>query len=319
MAGILGLVSGALGLAKGAAGLAGAGSGTDVRGSLASFTASVPEIKFEDIVREPKPSYNKVKRTSPEAVANRVLKYTLDTAIPGLSKAAERITESNVEITKSAINEMFPGYDAGVANLSRNIQDRQEGRLTIGSRRLISRSLAGSGALRSLGPEAMDQAYTGFLGMASEDMATKGDTMMMQAVPTFRNIFRVTGVEDLMGYGGLTTGQAIQTDLQENERMQQGFQFDVSTRLQKDLNMAQLTMSDRNFRYNYGLQAAGLAMQGAAQRAGQVGGAMDEISSGLGAIFGGAGVARNNAAIQEAGGGNLGGAARAFLGMSSRI
>lgn len=325
--GILAALGGALGIAKGAAGVAaglgGGGGGIDVRKSLQDFTAMVPEINFNKIVREPMETRGRIARAKPEDLANRALQFTVKTAVPGLTEAAEAITMSNVEMTKTGIAELFPDYEEGMSAMGRNIRDRQEGRLTVGSRRIISRSLASSGGLRSLGPEATNQAFTGFLGMAAEDQAARGDAMMLQAVPTIRNMFRVTGAEELLGYGGLTTGQAIQTQLAENERLQQAFQFDVSTRLNKDLNMANLTMSDRNFRYNYGLQATGLMLNNqqvmnaqSAQNASMIQGGLTTLGENFGTIDASIREMRRTSSASEAAGNP--GPFRRMLGLPSR-
>jgi hypothetical protein len=285
------IASAALG-AGGAKGMA----AVDVKSSINDFANMVPEIDFNKIVREPKTSFKRVGEVSATKAAEDTLTFNIDKAIPALIPAAQKITAGLVDSVQAGMEDVFPGFQENVAKLSENIASRQRGELSVGAQRSIARNLVSSAPLRKLGPESFQNAFGGYVGLSSEDLTQQGDTMMLQATPTFRNIFRVTGADELMQYGGLSTGQTLQARLQEASRMQQALQFDVSTRLEKDLNMANLTVNDRNFRYNFGLQATNLminqaaqvaqsGLQANAQRSGMINDAMESIGSGFGASY----------------------------------
>ena len=264
--------------------------------SVRQFARMVPEIDFGRIVREPEKSFKKVPEVSPTKAAEDTLRFNIDKALPELIPMAQKITAGLVDSVQAGMEDVMPGFQENVARLSENISRRQRGELSVGAQRSIARNLVSSAPLRKLGPESYQNAWAGYVGLASEDLTEQGDTMMLQATPTFRNIFRVTGADEMMQYGGLSTGQTLQTRLQEASRMQQALQFDISTRLEKDLNMANLTMNDRNFRYNLGMQAAGLQVNqnaqvaqsrqnAAQQRSSAFNDAMSGIFSGFGTAY----------------------------------
>ena len=136
----------------------------------------------------------------PSAAAATALRTTQE-ALPSLISSASDITRGIVESTKEGLSALFPDFEESFANLGQNIIARQTGRLSPSTERLLARRSVSGGAAE-LGRRAVDDTFTGFLGLTAEEQAQAGDTLALQAASTTRSLFRTVGADQLLPFGG---------------------------------------------------------------------------------------------------------------------
>lgn len=161
---------------------------------------NIPDPKFVDIF----------------GVARRTNEFNTQTGIPDAREQAQQINAEQAAQFESLLAQLFGGEEAlreqqGLVNQATEAQLR--GEVAPGTRNQLGRA-ALSNNLTELGPAAVGTAFTGFLGLTAEQQVQQGQNQFRSLYALYGSFVPRADPGALLPFTGISSGQAIQGELQ---------------------------------------------------------------------------------------------------------
>ena len=140
----------------------------------------------------------------------------------GVDRATRIASKSNdaaVTQLESAMSRMFGGdgqYERARDLALKSTEDMLAGRLSPSARGILARRAVSSGAA-GLGKGAVSDAYAGYLGLATEDIVSRGAQQYQSLYQGYRQALPFVSAADMMPYTSLQSGQALEARLRMAE------------------------------------------------------------------------------------------------------
>lgn len=210
-----------------------------------------PEISFEDLL----------------AAAQDAARWNAGEGTDLANQSADKINAQSLKDLEEGLRQLYGGtaYDDQRKQVNTNVQDWLAGNLSAGAKNIVARQALATGMGNPMGSEGISDLYAGYLGQATEDMATKGVSAYSSLYSMYRQAYPlVTGAQILP----VTT---YSPEAAANDR----------------LGMAQLEFSYKQASVNAQNAAGNVALQSAQTAAGASDGMWQTLSA-LGGQVGGA-------------------------------
>lgn len=156
--------------------------------------------------------------TSQEAddVLEAVRKIGEFNAGQGADAAIEVAGKSNRAATDdviAALDSFFGGRGPKIRdNIAEGLEARSRGQLSAGTKRLLGARAAEQGA--ALGETAVDNAFTLSVGLTSEQVQSSAAQEYRSLYATYRQSVPITSPAQVLDFGGVNTGTALQASIQ---------------------------------------------------------------------------------------------------------
>lgn len=210
-----------------------------------------PEISFEDLL----------------AAAQDAARWNAGEGTDLANQSADKINAQSLKDLEEGLRQLYGGtaYDDQRKQVNTNVQDWLAGNLSAGAKNIVARQALATGMGNPMGGEGISDLYAGYLGQATEDLATKGVSAYSSLYSMYRQAYPlVTGAQILP----VTT---YSPEAAANDR----------------LGMAQLEFSYQQAAVNGQNMAGNMALQSAQTAAGANDG-MWQVLSAVGGQLGGA-------------------------------
>lgn len=138
-------------------------------------------------------------------------------------RIADKSNQAAVAQLEGAMDRLFGGdgsFDRQRDLVNRNTEDMLEGRLSQPARRQLARRAVASGA-SGLGEGAVDDVNAGYLGLATEDIVTRGAQQYQSLYQGYRQALPFVSAAEMMPYTSFQPGQAVNTLFAARENIYQ--------------------------------------------------------------------------------------------------
>ncbi len=144
-------------------------------------------------------------------IANEALTVT-ERAVPRLGEVASQINQQSTRDVIESLDEFFGGrFGEAVDSATENLINELRGQVSPGTQRILARQ-ALAGNINELGRDSVRRNFAGFLGLASEDIAQRGQANLRANVATFRQAVPITSTASLLPFGAPTVSQLLSVE-----------------------------------------------------------------------------------------------------------
>lgn len=146
---------------------------------------------------------------------------------PGKRMAMDTASDFNrqaVTDVEEAMARLFGGGDAYAKQRDASnkvVEDHIAGRLSASTRAEVGRKLLGSG-VTDLGPGAADDAYTGYLGLTQEALASQGIQEYQSLYKGYRDSVKLINPADIFSFFGISPTSAISAEISQAQSVAGG-------------------------------------------------------------------------------------------------
>jgi hypothetical protein len=143
--------------------------------------------------------------------------------VDNATKIAGKSNEAAVSQLEEAMSRMFGGGGAFERQrdlTNRNTEDMLAGRLSRSAENQLARRAISTGAV-GLGEGAVSDAYAGYLGLATEDITTRGAQQYQSLYQGYRQALPFVSGAEMMPYTTVQAGQALEARIRLEENSYQ--------------------------------------------------------------------------------------------------
>lgn len=140
--------------------------------------------------------------------------------VEGLGRASQMSRQTNRQLLEDVLVGLSSLYGDGAFQrqrdlVNRNIESNLRGQISPGAQAILSRQALSTGNT-ALGRGAVNSAYSGFLGLTSEDLSQRGFQNFNTLFNTYRNAIPLSSPTDFASYFTLNPAQAVQSSLYDS-------------------------------------------------------------------------------------------------------